>query len=188
GDMLYMSGDSPAPVRLQGVFVSDTEINNITRAWRAQMTEEDLIAASRPITSNFQDDTTRAVGDPRDNIGGAAWNPLVTGRGTPAQPTTGRPQGTTQSAPVWDQEARATSTQSMRAAEDDDEELDDADADAMYDQAVELVRTMKKASVSLLQRRLRIGYTRAARLIDLMEERGVVGPAKDGSIPRDVIG
>jgi len=58
----------------------------------------------------------------------------------------------------------------------------------MYDQAVEVVRRLKKASVSLLQRQLRIGYTRAARLIDVMEERGVVGPAQSGSKPRKVIG
>lgn len=58
----------------------------------------------------------------------------------------------------------------------------------MYEQSVELVRRLDKASVSLLQRRLRIGYTRAARLIDMMEARGIVGPAKDGSSkPRDVL-
>ena len=59
--------------------------------------------------------------------------------------------------------------------------------DEMYEQAVELVRRLNKASVSLLQRRLRIGYTRAARLIDTMEERGIVGPATEGSKPREVL-
>ena len=47
---------------------------------------------------------------------------------------------------------------------------------------------MGKASISLLQRHLRIGYTRAARLIDLMEERGVIGPHEGGSKPREVLG
>jgi S-DNA-T family DNA segregation ATPase FtsK/SpoIIIE len=45
----------------------------------------------------------------------------------------------------------------------------------------------KKASISLLQRRLRIGYTRAARLIDLLEEKGIVGPSEPGSRWREVI-
>ena len=59
--------------------------------------------------------------------------------------------------------------------------------DELYEQSVEMVRRLNKASVSLLQRRLRIGYTRAARLIDMMEERGIVGPATEGSKPREVL-
>ncbi|MEN8098303.1 MAG: DNA translocase FtsK, partial [Chloroflexota bacterium] len=61
------------------------------------------------------------------------------------------------------------------------------DQDELYDQAVETVRSIGKASVSLLQRRLRIGYTRAARLIDEMEERGIVGPHPGGSRQRQVL-
>jgi hypothetical protein len=60
--------------------------------------------------------------------------------------------------------------------------------DNMYQQAVELVSRLDKASVSLLQRRLRIGYTRAAQLIDMMEARGVIGPSEGGSSrPRKVL-
>ncbi len=58
--------------------------------------------------------------------------------------------------------------------------------DDLYEDAVQLVVDMQTASVSLLQRRFRIGYTRAARLIDAMEERGVVGPY-EGSKPREVL-
>ncbi len=58
--------------------------------------------------------------------------------------------------------------------------------DELYDDAVRLVIDMQKASVSMLQRRFRIGYTRAARLIDAMEERGIVGPY-EGSKPRKVL-
>ena len=57
--------------------------------------------------------------------------------------------------------------------------------DLFYDAAECVIRT-GKASASLLQRRLRIGYARAARLLDFLEERGVVGP-QDGARPRDVI-
>ncbi|WP_332690353.1 FtsK/SpoIIIE family DNA translocase [Halalkalibacter lacteus] len=58
--------------------------------------------------------------------------------------------------------------------------------DDLYDSAVELVTDMNTASVSMLQRRFRIGYTRAARLIDEMEVRGIVGPY-EGSKPREVL-
>ncbi|HEY8426300.1 MAG TPA: DNA translocase FtsK [Limnochordales bacterium] len=58
--------------------------------------------------------------------------------------------------------------------------------DALYDEAVKLVVEAGQASVSMLQRRFRIGYARAARLIDLMEQRGVVGPYQ-GSKPREVL-
>lgn len=62
-----------------------------------------------------------------------------------------------------------------------DEDVDDD----MYGEALEVVREAKKASASLLQRRLRVGYARAARLLDIMEDRGVIGPG-DGAKPREV--
>jgi DNA segregation ATPase FtsK/SpoIIIE, S-DNA-T family len=64
----------------------------------------------------------------------------------------------------------------------DDEEEDDP----MFNDAVKLVLEFGKASTSLLQRRLRIGYGRAAHLIDLMEKDGIVGPA-DGPRPREIL-
>jgi S-DNA-T family DNA segregation ATPase FtsK/SpoIIIE len=60
--------------------------------------------------------------------------------------------------------------------------------DELLEEAIKAVRDMKRASISLLQRRLRIGYTRAARLIDVLEEKGVVGPAKPGAQQREVVG
>lgn len=60
------------------------------------------------------------------------------------------------------------------------------DRDDMFNKAMELAQTHRKLSTSLLQRRLRIGYPRAARLMDQLEEEGVVGPS-DGSKSRDVI-
>jgi S-DNA-T family DNA segregation ATPase FtsK/SpoIIIE len=61
------------------------------------------------------------------------------------------------------------------------------DGDALFDRAVQIVREMRRASISLLQRRLRIGYTRAARLIDQLEARGIIGPAQHGSHAREVL-
>lgn len=60
------------------------------------------------------------------------------------------------------------------------------DDDSMYAAALELVRETRKASASLFQRRLKLGYARAARLIDILEENGVVGPA-DGAKPRKIL-
>jgi len=65
---------------------------------------------------------------------------------------------------------------------------DDAggDDDELYEEAREAVVRAGKASASLLQRRLRVGYARAARLLDMLEDNGVVGPG-DGAKPRDVL-
>jgi S-DNA-T family DNA segregation ATPase FtsK/SpoIIIE len=59
------------------------------------------------------------------------------------------------------------------------------DVDQMYDRAVELVADTRNASISHLQRRLKVGYNRAARMIEQMEEDGIVGPQM-GTKPREV--
>jgi S-DNA-T family DNA segregation ATPase FtsK/SpoIIIE len=125
GDMLYQPIDAPRAVRLQGVLVTDPEIESVARHWRAQ--------------------------------GGPQYRPEIT-----AVRRDGKPGG--------------------RPGEDGD----DDDADALFTQAVDIVRRSDKASASLLQRRLRIGYARAARILDQMEDRGIVGPA-DGSRFREVL-
>ena len=65
-------------------------------------------------------------------------------------------------------------------------EMDDGGDDEILEQALEVIRQTKRASTSSLQRRLRIGYTRAARIMDLLEERGVIGPP-DGAGPRTIL-
>ncbi len=88
-----------------------------------------------------------------------------------------------QSRPVFDQDfTRAID----EAHEEKTEELEDESlADDMYDQAVQLVAESQQASISWLQRRLRVGYNRAARMIERMEKEGLVSPA-DGVRPREV--
>jgi S-DNA-T family DNA segregation ATPase FtsK/SpoIIIE len=122
GDMLYLPIDAPRAVRLQGVLVTDPEIEGLVRFWKAQ--------------------------------GRALRRPEIT-------------------APRRD----------SRAGDDGEE---DGDADPLLRQAVDIVRRSDKASASLLQRRLRVGYARAARILDQMEDRGIVGPA-DGSRFREVL-
>jgi len=64
---------------------------------------------------------------------------------------------------------------------------DDEGRDERYHRAVEIVTTAGKASASLLQRRMRIGYPTASRIIELMEEDGIVGPKKEGGKEREVL-
>ncbi|MDN4083796.1 FtsK/SpoIIIE family DNA translocase [Paenibacillus polymyxa] len=118
GDMLFMPMGASKPVRVQGAFMSDQEVENIVNYVREQ--------------------------------GEAHYDETLV------------------------PEVEEVST-------DADEMLDE-----LYDQAVNIILEAKQASVSLLQRRMRIGYTRAARLIDSMEARGVIGPY-EGSKPREVL-
>jgi S-DNA-T family DNA segregation ATPase FtsK/SpoIIIE len=69
---------------------------------------------------------------------------------------------------------------------EDTEDNSDLDDEALLKKALEVLRSTKRASTSMIQRRLRIGYNRAARLVDLMEERGIVGP-ENGSSPREIL-
>jgi len=64
--------------------------------------------------------------------------------------------------------------------------FDDGEGDPLFEKALEIVMQQGKASASYIQRRLKIGYNRSARLVELMEERGIVGPAQ-GSKPRDIL-
>ncbi|NBJ68338.1 MULTISPECIES: DNA translocase FtsK [Clostridia] len=82
-------------------------------------------------------------------------------------------------------EQQKASYQEEMIPEEVNEILEEVD-DELYDDAVQLITEMQSASVSMLQRRFRIGYTRAARLIDAMEQRGIVGPY-EGSKPRTVL-
>ncbi len=69
--------------------------------------------------------------------------------------------------------------------ESGDDEISDADEEIL-EKCLEVVYSEKKASTSLLQRRLRLGYTRAARMIDILESRGIIGPG-DGAKPREIL-
>jgi len=86
-----------------------------------------------------------------------------------------------QAAPDYDQTF-------LLAPPSDEEEGEDFDGpeDPMYQEAVRVVLEMGKASTSTLQRRLRLGYGRAARILDMMQREGIIGPP-DGSRPRDVL-
>jgi S-DNA-T family DNA segregation ATPase FtsK/SpoIIIE len=136
GDMLYQSPDAPSPVRLQGVFVSDTEIHRLVEFWREQA--------------------------------GAASAYAVPAGGAPVD---GVPSGVPlKQVPMFED---------MIPVEEQ--------GDPLLGDAIDLVRREGRASVSMLQRRMRIGYTRAARLVDTMEARGIVGPPQDMTGVRPVL-
>jgi len=137
GDMLFHPPDAPAPVRMQGAFVSDRELEHLVRFWKNQA------------------------------LGGESTQPL------PVPEQTIPAGAKLEQAPLWEGMA---STETPGEGDDD-----------IYDLAVEEVRLARRASISMLQRKLRIGYTRSARLIDQMEENGIIGPAKGGSHAREVL-
>ncbi|MFF2908619.1 DNA translocase FtsK 4TM domain-containing protein [Paenibacillus sp. NPDC057934] len=118
GDMLFMPMGSSKPIRVQGAFMSDQEVETIVQY----------------VSSQGEATYDESIVPEIDDIGGQ----------------------------------------------------EDEPQDELYEQAVQIVLEAKQASVSLLQRRMRVGYTRAARLIDSMEARGVIGPY-EGSKPREVL-
>jgi S-DNA-T family DNA segregation ATPase FtsK/SpoIIIE len=85
-----------------------------------------------------------------------------------------------QGKPVYDE-----SILRAREAEEGDGAVEDELSDELYDQALATVSDMRQVSISMLQRKMRIGYNRAARMIERMERDGIVGPA-DGAKPREV--
>ena len=87
----------------------------------------------------------------------------------------------------WREQGEPVYTAEIRVEEESGlGDIGDEEYDENYDLAVQIVTEAGKASTSMIQRRLRIGYNRAARIIDLMEREGVVGPA-DGARPRKVL-
>jgi S-DNA-T family DNA segregation ATPase FtsK/SpoIIIE len=118
GDMLFLSGGSPQPVRIHGPYVSPEETVRVTEFLRKQVSSEEEVGAEVEIEDKSWDDSAA------------------------------------------------------------DEEI--------FKEAAKLVVLHQQGSTSLLQRRLRIGYSRAARIVDMLEQRGIVGPFK-GSKAREVL-
>jgi S-DNA-T family DNA segregation ATPase FtsK/SpoIIIE len=75
------------------------------------------------------------------------------------------------------------------STEGDEEDMEDVDVnneDALIERCWQIIKTHRRASVSMLQRKLKLGYNRAARIMDALEERGYVGP-ENGSSPREIL-
>jgi len=159
GDMLVVTPEQSMPMRAQGCFLNEKEITRIVRHWRAQLGQN---AGTDPVNTSMV-----APSLPMKSI---ETDPSV----LPTPDLFSTPS-------TWD-EARALE----EAAKDVGGGSGNKD-DKLFNDAVATVRLQGKASISLLQRRLRIGYTRAARLIEEMEERGIVGPQVAGQQHREVL-
>ncbi len=122
GDMLFLNPEEGTPLRAQGAFVADEEVERIITFWK-----KSLAAGKGPTPSEE-----------------SPWEDLVEASG-------------------------------------------DENSDALVEQATRIVRQTQRASASMLQRRLRIGYPRAARLMDELEDLGVVGPVQAGGREREVL-
>ena len=124
GDMLYLPVGASKPVRVQGVFVSEAEVNAVVKF----------------IKNQAQPDYVDEILDVE---------------------------------PIPEKGASETSS--------------DSDRDALFDQAKEMIQSTQYASTSYLQRKLRIGYNRAARLMDELEEAGVIGAYDEENKTRSVL-
>jgi S-DNA-T family DNA segregation ATPase FtsK/SpoIIIE len=134
GDMLFQAPDAPAPVRLQGAFVSNAEIERLVDTWR--------VAAMNASPEAKSTTTSVAIPVPQ-NV-----------------PFTDAPNF---------------------------EKMTPSDEDPLLEKAKELVRREGKASISMLQRKMGIGYMRSSRIIDRLEEQKIIGPSQANSQVREIL-
>lgn len=133
GDLLFMTAELSKPRRIQGAYITESEINKVA----------DFIRENNKLFVEAPSGEGEAVG------------------------------------------AQIEQASASIPQKDIFSEFLEDDSDELYDEAVAVVASAQKASASLLQRRLQVGYSRAARLLDLMEEKGVIGPG-NGAKPREV--
>lgn len=169
GDMLLLGPTSSAPHRIQGSWVDEAEVKKVVRHWIDQAPDfrEDRAVSSASAPGSGSGDSGRAgSGAGGDSAPGPAGGPAPEARRPPADAGGGPDASDITAAPP--------SSDS------------DGDGDDLLDEAMELVVETRLGSTSMLQRRLRVGFARAGRIMDLLEQRGVVGPSL-GSKAREVL-
>lgn len=148
GDMLFLAADASGPKRLQGVFVTDREVEAVVNFWREQWQQ-------MALDSSLPESTV-----PAEKSGISPLPPMP-------------PPSLSSDYAPWDP---MLARGQVLADKDDD-----------LERAIELVKKYGTASASLLQRKLRVGYPRAARLMDELQQMGIVGDAVQGGKTRSVL-
>jgi S-DNA-T family DNA segregation ATPase FtsK/SpoIIIE len=147
GDMLYLSPEAGAPIRLQGCFVTDREITRLIDFWKEQAGEE-TVETAKPE----QKKGTKPAGKTAEWVSAnapahAPWEDMVKGLG----------------------------------------EVDEDAEEEEIAEATRIIQQYGRASASLLQRKMRLGYPKAARLMDELQKRGVIGRQQVGGKTREVL-
>jgi len=161
GDMLLLPGNSSVANRIQGAFITEEEVRKVVAHWRAQ--------APEPVHSAAVEDGDDAPTADANGFAGTDQPALV-------PPSLGAPGAAPAGAGSMDLTSDA---HAFSAGEEDEDTI-------MMRQAMELIVRSQLGSTSMLQRKLKVGFARAGRIMDLLETRGVVGPS-EGSKARSVL-
>ncbi len=166
GDLLYLGPSAAQTERIQTCFVEESEVNAVVEHWRIE--HDKVLSAAQPDSGG--------VGTDGGTDGGTVEVAPAGGRHDVAVVAPDRSMSRLEEPDVVFSGARAV----KEAVEVDD------GGDELLVKALELVVASQLGSTSMLQRKLRVGFARAGRIMDLLEERGIVGPSI-GSKARDVL-
>lgn len=163
--MLFSTPEYAQPRRLQGALVTEDEVASVVQFLRDQK-----------VTAGYEEPIGENLGD----------NPFPEKEFALLE--SNRSGGDLEAAPVGPEPMHPERvSDGMVFSLDDDTENDEDGRDPRYEEARQVVLEFGKASTSFLQRRMGLGYSRAAKLVDLLEADGIIGPA-DGSKAREVFG
>jgi len=162
GDMLFLDPTSSTPLRLQGAWVEESEVRKIVGHWRNQNVTE-VSSGEDEVLGSATPAAAQAPSGPAPIDAPATSGPDLSGM--PGMPPAAPPPG-------------VDMITADRPADDDTDEL--------LWQAMELVVSSGLGSTSMLQRKLRVGFSRAGRIMDELEQKGIVGPS-EGSKAREVL-
>ncbi len=162
GDMLFLNPRASKLTRAQGAFIGDEDAETVCDFIRAQGGPRYVQEIQQQLEAGNGEDVTDSQHAPSRSSGGGA------------------PRGGSS------RSSGGFGTSDFGGEDDGQGAGGAAGGDELYEAALDVVRRTHRASTSSLQRALRIGYTRAARLIDQMEEQGIVGPPR-GADPREIL-